>query len=314
MKQPLMADGPSTAGPPPVAGGPSDPARGPSDPARGPSDPARGPSDPARGPSDPARGAAAPADPTGEATLEAFRENARYSRFLWERLQAISPRPVAGRILEAGCGIGNLTRLILESPAVASLHAIDLDPAYVERVRTEIPDPRLETAVASLEAYRGPDGAARPHFDFIVSTNVLEHIDDHVAALANLGAQLAPGGTFLLLVPAHPALYCGLDRNLSHFRRYSRGALEEAAQRAGLAVIRLRHFNPVGACGWWWNGKVLRRGLLPAGQLSLYTRFAIPLSAFIDRWNPFPFGVSLLAALGVHQGLAGARSSPGGAS
>ena len=32
--------------------------------------------------------------------------------------------------------------------------------------------------------------------------------------------MLRPDGLILLLVPAHPFLFCGLDRNLSHFRRY----------------------------------------------------------------------------------------------
>jgi hypothetical protein len=62
--------------------------------------------------------------------------------------------------------------------------------------------------------------------------------------------------------------------------------------------LSLRHFNPVGALGWWLNGKVLRKDVLPAGQLKLYTRLALPLSRFLDRINPLPIGVSLLGCLG----------------
>ena len=238
-------------------------------------------------------------DATGEATLELFRENDAYTRFLWRRLSSLSPRPLEGSVLEIGCGIGNLTRILLGHAGVRRLKAIDMEPAYVTRVLEEAADARLEGEAARAEEYC-PAAEAGAH-DFIVSTNVLEHVEDHVRALSNFRALLAPGGVALVLVPAHPSIYSDLDRNLSHFRRYSREGLREACAKAGLDVLRMRHFNPLGAFGWWLNGKVLRRGMLPSGQLSLYTRFAIPISRVLDRWNPFPVGVSLIAALGKNE-------------
>jgi SAM-dependent methyltransferase len=239
------------------------------------------------------------ADAAGEATLELFRRNDAYTEFLWERLASLASRPVAGRVLEVGCGIGNLTRIILRAPDVTFLKAIDMDPAYVERIRREIPDERLDAVAARAEEFCPEEYQARgTTFDFIVASNVLEHIEDHARVLSNFRGMLAPRGTVLLLVPAHPSLYSSLDRNLSHFRRYSRPALTALANDCGLQVEGLRHFNPVGAVGWWLNGKVLRRDLLPEGQLSLYARFAIPLSRLLDRWNPIPFGVSLIGAFG----------------
>jgi len=235
-------------------------------------------------------------DATGEATLELFRENDAYTRFLWSRLSLLSPRPFEGSVLEVGCGIGNLTRILLGHAAVKRVKTIDMEPAYVARVLEQAGgDGRLEGETARAEEYC-PAAEAGAH-DFIVSTNVIEHVEDHVRALSNFHALLAPGGIALVLVPAHPSLYSDLDRNLSHFRRYSRESLLDVSARAGLDVLRMRHFNPLGAFGWWLNGKVLRRGMLPSGQLSLYTRFAIPISRLLDRWNPFPVGVSLIAAL-----------------
>jgi SAM-dependent methyltransferase len=251
------------------------------------------------GASAPPAGEAKAADSTGEATLELFRRNDAYTEFLWERLAALASRPVAGRILEVGCGIGNLTRIILRAPGVTLVKAIDMDPAYVERIRREIPDARLDAVAARAEEFcPGEHAADGKPFDFIVASNVLEHIEDDARVLSNFQSMLAPGGTVLLLVPAHPFLYSSLDRGLSHFRRYSRAGLAGVALDAGLAVEKLRHFNPLGALGWWLNGKVLRRDLLPEGQLSMYARFAIPLSRLIDRWNPLPLGVSLIGAFG----------------
>lgn len=236
-------------------------------------------------------------DPAGEATLELFRENDAYSEFLLERLLGLLPLPPRGRFLEVGCGIGNLTRLLLAQPGLEYLRAIDIDPAYVSRVRAEIDDDRLEVTASTAEAFCPQElrGEARG-FDAIICSNVLEHIDDHLGVLKNFRALLRPRGVVYLLVPAHPCLYSGLDENLSHFRRYRRRDFHALAGAAELEVLRLRHFNPLGALGWWLNGKLLRRRELPRGQLSMYTRFAIPASRIVDRLNPFPVGVSLLGA------------------
>jgi SAM-dependent methyltransferase len=177
------------------------------------------------------------------------------------------------------------------------VHALDLDPRYVERVLARIGGPRLSGSACPFEEFvpeklpEARDGA----FDSIVSTNVLEHIADDTAAARSFARLLAPGGRALVLVPAHRWLYSALDRRLSHHRRYRRRDLEALARSSGLALVRSRHFNPLGALGWWLNGKVLRRATLPATQLRLYSRFAVPLSALLDALNPFPLGVSLLA-------------------
>ncbi len=237
-------------------------------------------------------------DVAGEETLELFRENPAYNEFLVERLIRLSGSPLSGRVLEIGCGIGNITSVLLAKEGVEYLHGVDLDPAYIERVRREIADSRLETTAARAEEFC-PERftAADGQFDTIFCSNVLEHIEDDEGTLRNFAAMLRPGGRALVLVPAHPSLFCGLDENLSHFRRYRRRDFDALAARTELRVVASRYFNPLGALGWWLNGKVLKRRVLPAGQLSAYTRFAIPISRLVDWLNPFPLGVSVLAVL-----------------
>lgn len=235
-------------------------------------------------------------DPVGEATLELFAESEEYNRFLLSRLRALAPP--RGRVLEVGCGIGNISRLLLEEPDVTAVHAIDLDPRYVRRVTSTIGDPRLTASVSSLEEFNPPrPEAADGIYDSIVCSNVLEHIEDDVGAVRNFARLLRPGGCALILVPAHPWLFSELDRNLSHYRRYTLRGLSGLARGAGLEFVRGRYFNPLGVPGWWFNGKVLRRATLPAGQLKLYARVLIPLSAILDRLNPLPLGISVLGVM-----------------
>lgn len=232
-----------------------------------------------------------PGDPVGAATLELLREHDAYSRLIWERMRSLGS--LQGRVLELGCGTGNLTRLLLQEPAVTLVHAVDIDRGYVERLRKEIQDQRFQVFESPAEAFTPPG----PIYDRVVSINVLEHIEDDAAALQTVERSLAPGGECWLLVPAHPRLYSDLDKNLSHCRRYTRPALVEAARRAGLAPERLFHFNPVGALGWWLSGKILRHQALQSGWVGFYDRFGIVLSRWADRLNPFPFGLSLIARL-----------------
>jgi len=234
-------------------------------------------------------------DPIGRATLEIFAENENYTRFIWRSLQnLVLPR---GKVLELGCGIGNLTRLILEERGVTSVHGVDMDPVYVERLLAALADPRLSASAIGFEKFSPPDfsEAADESYDTIVCSNVLEHIEDDRGAMVNIARMLRPGGEALILVPAHHWLFCDLDRNLSHYRRYSASDLHLLEEECGLEILRVRYFNPLGVLGWWVNGKVLGRGVLPAGQVSIYSRFAIPVSSFLDRLNPFSLGISLLA-------------------
>ena len=240
---------------------------------------------------------AEPIDVVGRNTLELFDENRRYNGFLWRNLNALSA--ARGEVLEVGCGIGNLTRLILEDPQVTALHGIDLDPSYVQRFLDTVRDDRVSASACALEDFGHEEHAAARDggYDCIVCSNVLEHIDDHGAALDRFRELLRPGGQILLLVPAHPWLFSELDRGLSHHRRYTREALGQLVEASGLAVERMRHFNPLAVLGWWVNGKMLRRRVLPSFQLRAYTRLAVPLSSLLDRLNPFPLGISLLALL-----------------
>ena len=246
----------------------------------------------------------------GTKTLELFAENRKYNSFLWRNLNALSP--ARGEVLDVGCGIGNLARLILEEPQVTGLHGIDLEPSYVQKLLDTVRDDRVSASACALEDFRPETHAAASDgaYDCIVCSNVLEHIDDDSAALERFRDLLRPGGQILVLVPAHPWIFSELDRGLSHRRRYTPQALGELAEASGLPVERMRHFNPLAVLGWWVNGKVLRRCVLPSFQLRAYTRLAVPLSALLDRCNPFPLGISLLALLRKPRGGLLARNSP----
>jgi SAM-dependent methyltransferase len=147
--------------------------------------------------------------------------------FAWQSRLVL--RHLGRRVVEVGCGIGNFTGMLLDRDVVV---AVDVEPACVQSLRERYPDqPNLHAFVA--EDIRG---LARFAPDSVVCLNVLEHIADDGEALRRMASILSPGGVIVLLVPAFPALFGPIDRNLGHYRRYTRKSLANLAEACGLHV------------------------------------------------------------------------------
>jgi glycosyltransferase involved in cell wall biosynthesis len=224
----------------------------------------------------------------GHVTLARMAKLEPYNRWLVDRFQAALGR----RILEIGAGFGNLTRYFRGRELVI---ASDLDPVAVEYLRGAFRDDP-EVRIAS---YRFPmEPAARAELlverlDTIVCCNVLEHIEDDEKTLLDMYALLQRGGRLVLLVPALSWLYGSLDIHLRHFRRYERAGLEEKLRLAGFTIEDCRFVNRPGVFGWYVNGRLLRRRILPKSQLRAF-KLMLPLLRREEE-NPPSFGMSLLA-------------------
>jgi SAM-dependent methyltransferase len=79
--------------------------------------------------------------------------------------------------------------------------------------------------------------------DAVVLLNVLEHIERHDEAVAQVARILRPGGVAVIEVPAGPQLFDVYDKYLRHFRRYSRRDLRTLLTAAGLRVVSESHLG-----------------------------------------------------------------------
>ncbi len=202
-------------------------------------------------------------------------------------------RPFLGeRLLEIGSGTGNLTRrLVPRDVYVAS----DVNPLYVKTLENLTADRPYLTArftdVTDLASY--PQLASG--FDSVVCLNVIEHVDDDVGALRNIGAVLARGGRAVVLVPGGPWNFGTLDEVLGHRRRYTDASLRAAAEAAGLRVERILPFNRISSLPWFLNGRVMRRKSFGLVQIRVVD-WITPISRIVDRFLPLP-PLSLIAVL-----------------
>ena len=200
-------------------------------------------------------------------------------------------RPHIGeRVLEIGAGIGNLTNQFI--PREVYL-ASDINPNYLHYLNSySLGKPYLRVAkidAGNADHFAGLEG----QFDTALMINVLEHLPNEQQALRNLSSALKSGGTAVILVPQHPALYGSLDQSLEHRKRFTVSELREALTSAGFVVETVFDFNRISVPGWWLNGKILRRRKFSRVQLKLVDTL-IPVLSRIDRLWPWG-GLSIIA-------------------
>ena len=218
----------------------------------------------------------------------------------FNRWMADAIRPYVGRrVLEIGAGIGNLSRCLAGRRELYV--ASDIDEEHLARLRSRLQHrPNFHAVACDLS--RAEDfRELAAGFDSVICLNVLEHVEDDRAGLANIFSALAPGGRAIVLVPDGMQVYGELDRVLGHVRRYSRAELEDKARAAGFEVEQVFGFNHVTRPGWWFNGRVLKRRRFSRLQLALFDRL-VWLWRRIDRFLPWP-PTSIIAVLRRPEGV-----------
>jgi SAM-dependent methyltransferase len=230
----------------------------------------------------------APQHDVGAITLRRMATLAPYNRWLHDRFE----HHLGSRILEVGSGVGNQTRFFVD--ARDRVVASDIEPHYVRELAGRFGD-RPNIRIASYRFPLSPEDLTELHnerIDTIVCMNVLEHIEDDGATLTDFARVLQPGGHLVLLVPAMKALYGTLDEHLNHFRRYDLEELRSAVTAAGFEIETLRFLNRPAVAGWWLSSRILKRRVMPKGQLRFF-RWIMPLLKLEEK-NPPGFGLSLL--------------------
>jgi hypothetical protein len=82
-----------------------------------------------------------------------------------------------------------------------------------------------------------------PMADAVCFFDVLEHLDDDVAALRAASSRLNPGGLIFATVPAYQWLWSSHDVINHHRRRYTASSLLSSLDHARLEAIVLGYYN-----------------------------------------------------------------------
>jgi 2-polyprenyl-3-methyl-5-hydroxy-6-metoxy-1,4-benzoquinol methylase len=159
--------------------------------------------------------------------------------------------PRGFRILEVGCGSGNVLRVLKRSAGnrgrVEGLE-VSVPAAEVARARTGLP---ITTGYLA-DLTRGEP------YDVIAAFDVLEHIRDEADVLGDMRSRLKDDGRLILTVPAHPMLWSSFDVASEHMRRYTPETLTRGLQKAGFEVEYLTYFMGLLFPVMWLRRRLLR--------------------------------------------------------
>jgi SAM-dependent methyltransferase len=147
-------------------------------------------------------------------------------RVLWALIHRAG-LPPSPRILDAGCGTG---RNLAEFGRLGPSEGVDHSPQAVDLCRERGLQGVREGVVEELPFEDG-------RFDLIFATDVIEHVPDDGAALAELRRVGAPDARLIVTVPAYNWLWSDHDRAYHHYRRYTRRMLRRRMRARGWEPI-----------------------------------------------------------------------------
>ena len=193
--------------------------------------------------------------------------------------------PYLGRdVAEVGAGIGSNSKLVLAYP-IERLTAFEPSDNMFPLLARALDGNARATAVHGLF---GPEQAGRG-YDSVIYINVLEHVEREREELDHAREALKPGGHLLVFVPALAWLYSKFDREVGHFRRYTRDGLERVIGHAGFEVVRSRYFDIAGILPWYVYFTLLGRSM-GKGSVSLYDRLVVPPMRLVESVVKPPIG------------------------
>ena len=132
------------------------------------------------------------------------------------------------KFLEIGCGTGGFIEKIIDNESLE----ITGSEVYLRGLlyaKKNLPN-------VDFIQFDVTKGVVGDEFDIIVAFDVIEHIEDDVAAISNINKMLHKGGSFIVTVPQHMFLWSKLDEIVKHKRRYSRRELVAKLQSNGFDI------------------------------------------------------------------------------
>lgn len=155
----------------------------------------------------------------------------RRARIL-QLMQGLAP----GSVLEVGPGAGTLLTEFAERGFTCE--ALELSTEARELATSVI-----SSTGQSVQLHDEVRPEWHGRFDYVFAFDVLEHIQEDAAALAEWVSWLKPGGRLVLSVPARMALWTAGDEWAGHYRRYEQASLKRLLHDSKLEVEKFECYG-----------------------------------------------------------------------
>lgn len=205
----------------------------------------------------------------------------------WKRYWQSKLGPyVRGQVLEVGAGMGANTQFFMHR--AQSLTLCEPDPSLAKELT------RRYGESGGTRVFNAPLSGIDARFDAIFYIDVLEHIENDRSELAMAYERLNPSGCVVVLAPAYPFLYSPFDKQVGHFRRYTRHSLCNLAPE-GSHVKEAFYLDSVGCAASLANRMALRQSLPTLKQIRFWDRVLVPISRICDPLLCYGVGKTVVA-------------------
>jgi hypothetical protein len=181
-----------------------------------------------------------PAEPNASTPLERQqmlvadpRQQTFWHRVRFELTTSLALRHRSAVLLDLGAGSGLLGDYVVEHAPGVDYRFEELSPLLDDLLTERFGSTRRSEPASAIEADTT-----------VAMLDVLEHIDDDLAALVELRSRMSPDTQLIVTVPALQWAFSGWDEALGHHRRYSRRSLRQVLERAGFTVDAVNYLFP----------------------------------------------------------------------
>lgn len=201
-----------------------------------------------------------------------------------------------GSFIDIGAGNGLVLKFFKKKGF--DVAGIELEKPLVDLMKK---DPELHNVTVvqgDITKLRGKN-----QYDYVLASDVIEHIEDDDFAIANLFSYVAPGGLLVITVPAYSFLYGKRDKVWGHFRRYDVNFLLPKLQRLDGYVEKVKHWNMIGLLAFYFYEKILHRPVAEKKRyekslLAAILRFLVECELKVEALlGGVPYGLTLVVAV-----------------
>lgn len=191
---------------------------------------------------------------------------------------------IGGKVAEVGPGNGAFLKYYLQLATEIDL----FEPSENFLISlNEFKDPKVNIINKFFEKNKN-------YYDTILYLDVLEHIKDDKMEIQTAFESLNKGGALVINVPAFQHLYSQFDKDVDHFRRYSKNTLKSLTANIGFTSTKLIYFDSIGYMLSIASKLVTKDYLKNFDKKIKIWDSLIPLSKLIDLLVLNKFGKSLI--------------------
>ncbi len=200
-------------------------------------------------------------------------------------------------VLEVGAGVGTIAKHVLQNKSVNDLMLLEPDEIMAKKL-VETFD-KKNVSVKSTVA-TGISKSESNKFDCIYYINCLEHIEHDGDEIDTVYELLKPNGYVCIFVPAFQSLYSQFDKDIQHFRRYTKKSLKDRFDSNKFTIKQMYYMDVIGFFLYFVAQKILKLQPNPL-MITVFDSFVVPTTRMFERlffkqkWVPFGKSLFLVA-------------------